>query len=326
MSTTSWGVLGASSFAREHMARAIHEAEGARLAALATSSAERAEGFRAFAPDLRVHATYEDLLADPGVDAVYIPLPNHLHVEWSLKALAAGKHVLVEKPVALRAGDIDPLVEARDASGLFATEAFMIVHHPQWARVRQLVDDGAIGDLRHADAAFAFFNDDAANIRNRRETGGGSLPDIGVYTLGSIRWASRTEATDVAARIRWENGVDVWAHVTGTLEGAGRELTFSAMTSTRMAPRQEVVLHGTTGVLRVLVPFNAGVAGEARLHLHRGDAVTVERFPTARQYALQVEAFGRHVRDGAPYPWSLEDARATQALIDRVYEVAQPVA
>jgi predicted dehydrogenase len=326
MSTTSWGVLGASSFAREHMARAIHEAEGARLAALATSSAERAEGFRAFAPDLRVHASYEDLLADPGVDAVYIPLPNHLHVEWSLKALAAGKHVLVEKPVALRATDIDPLIEARDRSGLFATEAFMIVHHPQWARVRALLDDGAVGELQHVDATFSFNNaDDVRNIRNRRETGGGSLPDIGVYTLGSIRWASRTEAADVAARIRWENEIDVWAHVTGTLEGSGRGLTFSAMTSIRLAPRQEVVFHGSTGVLRAVVPFNAGVAGEAQLHLHRDDAVTVERFPTARQYALQVEAFGRHVRDGAPYVWSLEDARATQALIDRVYDVAQPV-
>lgn len=323
MATMSWGVLGASSFARDHMARAIHEAEGARLAALATRSPERAEQFRAFAPDLRVHGSYEDLLADPQVDAVYIPLPNHLHVEWTLKALEAGKHVLCEKPVAMRAEEVDALVEARDRTGLFATEAFMIVHHPQWARVRELVDDGAIGELRHADAVLTFDSSaDVRNIRNRRETGGGSLPDLGVYTLGSIRWAGRVEPVDLEARVRWENGVDTWAHVTGTMAGGDRELTFSAMTSLRMAPRQEVVLHGTTGVLRVTVPVNAGVAGEAQVHLVRGTSHVVERF-VDRQYALQVAAFGRHVREGAPYPWSLEDARATQTVIDRVYEVAR---
>src|SRR5690606_28990601 len=165
---------------------------------------------------------------------------------------------------------------------------------------------------------------DVQNIRNRPETGGGSLPDLGVYTLGSIRWAGRVEPADLEARVRWENGVDTWAHVTGTMAGEDRELTFSAMTSLRVAPRQDGVLHGTTGVLRVTVPVNAGVAGEAQVHLVRGTSHVVERF-VDRQYALQVAAFGRHVREGAPYPWSLEDARATQTVIDRVYEVARPL-
>jgi len=320
MNIVSWGVMGASAFARDHMARAIHEAEGARLAALATSSSGKAEGFRAFAPDLRVHSSYEGLLADPQIDAVYIPLPNHLHVEWSIKALEAGKHVLVEKPVALRASDIDPLIEARDRSGLFATEAYMIVHHPQWTRVRTLLDEGAVGELRHVDAVLTFDSSgDPDNIRNRAETGGGSISDVGVYTYGSARFAARAEPVQLASRIRWENGVDVWSQVTGTMAGPGGEFTFSAMTSIRMAPRQEVVFHGTRGLIRVVAPFNAGTYGEAQVHVVHDDVLRVERF-TDRQYARQVEAFGRHLRTDEPYPWSLEDARGTQRMIDQVLE------
>jgi predicted dehydrogenase len=318
METVSWGVLGASSFAREHMARAIHEATGARLAALATTSSGKAEGFLAFAPDLRVHSSYDDLLADPQIDAVYIPLPNHLHVEWTLKALEAGKHVLTEKPIAMRAGDIDALIEARDRTGLFATEAYMIVHHPQWVRVRELLDDGAIGELRHVDVAFSYdASGDPGNIRNKADTGGGGIADIGVYAYGCARFAARAEPVELASRIRWEDGVDTWSQVTGTMAGPGGEFTYSAMLCIRIAERQEVVFHGTAGLIRVVAPFNAGGFGEAQLHIVHDGVLRVERF-TDRQYARQVEAFGRHVRSGEPYPWSLEDARGTQRMIDQV--------
>ena len=207
--TVRWGILGASKFARDFMARAIHAAEGAELVALATGDAARADGFLAFCPGLRIHSTYEALLADPGIDAVYIPLPNHLHVEWSLKALAAGKHVLTEKPIAMKASEIDQIIAARDASGLLAAEAYMIVHHPQWIRARQLVQEGAIGKIQHVDAAFSYDNRDAPdNIRNRPETGGGGIRDIGVYTYGSVRFVTGAEPDDLAARIITENGVD----------------------------------------------------------------------------------------------------------------------
>ena len=136
MEPVNFGVMGASSFALAQTARAIHEARGARFAALATSSAAKAEPFKAFAPDLVVHLDYDAMLADPTIEAVYIPLPNHLHVEWTLKALEAGKHVLTEKPIAMTAPEIDALIAARDRTGLFASEAYMIVHHPQWQRVR----------------------------------------------------------------------------------------------------------------------------------------------------------------------------------------------
>ena len=320
MEPLNWGIIGASNFALNHMAPAIHEASGARLAALATSDAARAAPFAAFCPDLRVHRGYEALLADPAIDAVYIPLPNHLHVEWTLKALDAGKHVLTEKPIALRAAEIDRLIARRDATGLLAAEAYMIVHHPQWQRARALLADGAIGTLEHADAAFSYDNrTDPGNIRNRPETGGGSIPDIGVYTYGCLRWTTGEEPVEIAAAITREGGVDVFAQVTGRFA----TFSFAAMTSMRLFGRQEVVFQGTRGLMRLPAPFNAGVFGEARIELHRPGAETlIERWPTARQYRLQVEAFGRSVRTGAPYPWTLEDARGTQAMIDRVFAAA----
>ncbi|NUB44049.1 Gfo/Idh/MocA family oxidoreductase [Fertoebacter nigrum] len=328
MQTVRWGILGAANFARHHMAPAIHEAEGAELAALATSNPANAAPFAAFAPGLRVHDSYDALLADPGIDAVYIPLPNHLHLEWTLKALAAGKHVLTEKPIALKAEEIDQIIAARDASGLLAAEAYMIVHHPQWQRAREWVQSGEIGTLRHADAAFSFDNGaDSGNIRNRPETAGGGIRDIGVYTYGSVRFVTAAEPEDLQARIRWENGVDVWAQVTGTFAGPLGQFTYGAMTSMRLFPRQEVVFQGDKGLIRVAPgPFNAGIFGEARVELHRpGLSVTVERFPAVRQYKLQVEAFGRSVREGVPYACPLEFSRGTQVMIDRVFAVATAI-
>ncbi|MEZ5778018.1 MAG: Gfo/Idh/MocA family oxidoreductase [Paracoccaceae bacterium] len=320
MKTVNWGVLGASNFALNHMARAIHEAKGARFRALATSDPAKAAAFEAFCPDLAVQASYEALLADPEIEAVYIPLPNHLHVEWTIEALAAGKHVLTEKPIAMKADEIDRIIAARDRTGLLATEAYMIVHHPQWQRARALIDDGAIGAVRHADVTFTYDNqNDPGNIRNRAETGGGSIPDIGVYAYGSVRWAARAEPVVLHSRIRREAGVDTFAQVWGEMEGPQGRFTYGAMTSMRLHPRQETVFQGTSGLIRLTAPFNAGIFGEAQLHVLRsGKPDLVERFPGARQYRNQVEAFSRAIHSEETYPWRLEDARGTQAMIDMV--------
>ncbi|MFN4202789.1 MAG: Gfo/Idh/MocA family protein [Tabrizicola sp.] len=324
MKPVRWGVLGAARFAREHMAPAIHAAEGAELAALATSDHAKAEGFRAFCPSLTVHGSYDALLADPGIDAVYIPLPNHLHVEWTLKALAAGKHVLTEKPIALRAEEIDRIIAARDASGLLAAEAYMIVHHPQWIRAKEWFEAGEIGDLVHADVAFSFNLTDMGNIRMKPETGGGSLRDIGVYTFGCARFVTGAEPVDISARIHRDNGVDTFAQVAAVMEGPRGRFTYGSMTSMRMYNRQVATFQGTKGMIRLEGgPFNANVNDLAEVELHRdGNRVTVERFPTANHYKLQVEAFGRSVRTGAAYPCPLEFVKGTQAMMDRVYGVA----
>ena len=311
-----WGILGAAKFAREHMGPAIHAAEGAVLSVLGTSTPQKAAPFRALVPDLRVHDGYAAVLADPDVDAVYVPLPNHLHVDWAIRALEAGKPVLVEKPVAMDVAEADRLIAARDATGLAAAEAYMIVHHPQWQRVRTLLADGAVGELVQVDGCFTYDNRaDPGNIRNRPETGGGGLRDIGVYPIGAARWATGQEPETLAADIVAENGVDVQTRVEARFPG----FRFRMLVSTRMMRWQEMTFHGTAGLLRLAAPFNPVSYGEARLDLHRLDgSVVVERFPAARQYVAQVEAFGAHLRTGAPWPWPLEQARGTQAVIDRI--------
>lgn len=323
MKPVRWGILGAANFAREHMAPAIHAAKGAELAALATSSAEKAAGFQAFCPGLTVHSSYDALLADPSIEAVYIPLPNHMHVEWTLKALAAGKHVLTEKPIALHADEIDQIIAARDASGLLAAEAYMIVHHPQWQRAKEWLEAGEIGTLRHVDAAFSFHLTDMENIRNRPDAGGGSLRDIGVYTFGSARFVTSSEPVDISARLIMDNGIDSFAQVAGIMDGPHGRFTYGSMTSMRLYNRQVVTFQGDKGMIRVEGgPFNANVNDLAEVELHQnGNRVITDRFPTANHYVLQVEAFGRSIREGVAYPCPLEFIRGTQAMMDTVYKV-----
>ncbi|WP_066705650.1 Gfo/Idh/MocA family protein [Celeribacter ethanolicus] len=315
-----FGVLGASDFALHHMARAIHEAEGAVFAALATSSEEKATPFRAFVPDLKVFTDYNALLASEEIDAVYIPLPNHLHVVWSLKAMAAGKHVLCEKPIAMKAGEIDALIAKRDATGLVCAEAFMIVHHPQWQRLRDLLAAGEIGTLERVEVGFSFDNPDAGNIRNRPETGGGALGDIGVYAFGCVRFATGEEPVAIThAEITREAGVDVTAEVSARFPG----FAYHGYVSMRMAPFQEARFHGRKGLIVVKTPFNAGVAGLAEIEITDGQGLRwIESFPAVRQYVVQVENFVRSVKEGVTYPWSLEEAKGTQAMIDAVFTAA----
>jgi predicted dehydrogenase len=315
MSDVRWGILGAAKFAREFMGPALTLAPGGHVAALATSEPEKAEPFRVFAPGLRVHGSYDALIADPDIDAVYIPLPNRLHVEWSLKAMRSGKHVLCEKPMTMQASEFDALIAARDAAGVLAAEGFMIVHHPQWQRARQLLADGAIGRLWRIDGAFSFNNRDASNIRNRPDMGGGGLRDIGVYVIGGARFATGLEPTDVQARIQWDNGVDVYAALSARFGDAD----YATFTSIRMHPRQEMTFHGDAGVLRLPVPFNARVFGEARLELHRGTETITERWPAVNHYELQAAAFNRTVREGAAYPCPLEFSRGTQVMMDAAF-------
>lgn len=316
-----WGVLGAAKFAREHMARAIHAAQGAELYALATTSHDKAAGFAAYAPGLKVHASYDDLLADDQVDAVYIPLPNSLHVEWTLKALEAGKHVLCEKPLAMSAAEFDPVIAKRDETGLLAAEAYMIVHHPQWQKARDLVASGTIGKLRHVEGVFTYDNRaDTGNIRNKPDTGGGAIPDIGVYTFGSTRYVSGEEPVEINANVEFENGVDVYSHTSGRFES----FTFSLVNSMRMQNQQHMSFHGEKGRITLTAPFNAGVFGEARIEVETSAGeITSYRFPSVNQYVLQVENFGHTVRTGAAYPCPLEFSRGTQAMIDQVFEAGR---
>ncbi|MGB3409363.1 MAG: Gfo/Idh/MocA family oxidoreductase [Jannaschia sp.] len=316
-----WGVLGASDFARRSMAPAIHAASGHVLAALATRSPDKAAPFAAFAPGLRVHDSYDALLADPEIDAVYVPLPHTMHVEWGIRALEAGKHVLVEKPVAMAEAEIAPLIAARDRTGLQAAEAYMIVHHPQWRFVRGLLADGTIGQLRHVEGVFTYDNSsDPGNIRNVAATGGGALPDIGVYTYGCTRWATGAEPEAIThADIDWEERCDVLARVSARFPG----FTAHWVNSMRLMPEQFMLFHGDAGLIRLTTPFNAAKFGEATVEWRGRDFVTHRRtWPGLDQYVRQVEAFGAAIRGETAFAWTLEDAAGTQRVIDMAYAAA----
>lgn len=321
MAHLKWGILGASNFAATHMGPAIHAARGAELAALATSSLEKAARFSAFAPGITVHQSYDDLINDDAIDAIYIPLPNHLHVEWSLKALEAGKHVLCEKPMAMRSDQFDQIIAARDSSGKLAAEAYMIVHHPQFQRAKELVAEGALGPVKHVDAVFSYFNSDTGNIRNQADAGGGGLPDIGVYTFGSVRFVTGEEPETIPfAHIEWENDVDVFVQMAARFPS----FTYGAVVSMRLFNRQQVVFHGEKGVLTVSCPFNAAVHDQAELVLEtEGKVRTVERFPGVNHYVLQVEAFCRSADTGVPYACPLEFSKGTQRMIDMTFDAAK---
>lgn len=318
MADIRWGILGAAKFAQDQMAPAIHAARRSKLAMLATSDPAKAAPFQELDGDLRVVDSYDAVLADPDIDAVYIPLPNSLHVEWTRKAMEAGKHVLTEKPIAMQADEIDALIALRDQTGLVAAEAYMIVHHPQWHQVRDWVQSGAIGDLRRINAAFTYDNSgDPGNIRNAVETGGGSLPDIGVYTLGCARFVTGQEPSEVLfADIRRENGVEVRAEALVQFDG----FTLTSLTSMRMLRYQSVTFQGTGGVIEVPVPFNPLGYGDAEVRLMRASGPEeVCRYPGVNQYVQQVEAFGAAVRGEAAYPCRLEFSQGTQALIDMIW-------
>jgi predicted dehydrogenase len=317
-----WGVLSAGKIAREWVAPALDRSDRGALVAVASRTPGKAEALAApYAA--RTHSSYEALLADTDVDAIYIPLPNGDHVEWTAKCLRAGKHVLCEKPIALRADEIDGLIALRDETGLVAAEAFMVTHHPQWLRVRELVAGGAIGRLRQVQAAFSFFNDDPANIRNMPELGGGALRDIGVYPSVVTRFVTGAEPAEIAAEIEWDRGIDATARVQATFP----DFRLDFYVSMRMAPRQLVAFHGDKGWIAVHAPFNAGAYGDSVIEIRNADAsVTFERFPRSDQYLHQADAFNASILDGADYPCTLEFSRGNQRMIDMIYDAADPAA
>lgn len=320
MTHLKWGILGASKFAIEHMGPAIHGAHNAELVAVASRGHHGAQRFQPFAPNCVSVQGYQALLDRDDIDAVYIPLPHTLHADWAVKAMQSGKHVLVEKPLGMSVAEVDDVISVRDETGRFVAEAYMIAHHPQWHRVHHLIHDGAIGEVIHVSGVFTYNNaTKPENIRNDATRGGGALPDIGVYAFGAAQMILDVSLTDIAARIRWENGFDTFAQVTGRLGNA----TYSGHVSMRMHLHQSFEIHGTHGMIRLTAPFNPGVFAESRVELcQQTHGMSVERFPEADQYKLQVHAFGQAVQ-GHSYPWPLEKARRTQQALDNIYAVAQ---
>jgi predicted dehydrogenase len=316
-----WGIMGVADIAKEQMAPAINAASDGVLAAVATTSApEKAAPIVQMAPGSRVLQGYEALLSDPEIDAIYVPLPNHLHVEWATKAARAGKHVLCEKPLALKVDEIDGLIALRRDTGVELAEGWMIAHHPQWEKVRELLGAGALGTLRRVEASFTAPLTDPADFRNQ-PPGGGALRDLGGYVLGAARLATGEEPEEIlSAVIDWDGGIDATVQVTARFPS----FLFNGHVSMRAALWQGMTVHGIEGSLRLPVPFNPLGLGEARVELHRDLHVQQWRFPEQNQYVRQVEAFNAAIRGGPPFPYDLEFARGTQAMVDAVYRAATP--
>jgi predicted dehydrogenase len=324
LSELRWGVLSTADIGRRKVIPAIQKARRCRVVAIASREPGRASAIAAELGIGRAHASYEALLADGDVDAVYIPLPNHLHLEWTLRAIAAGKHVLCEKPLALNAADAARMVDAAEAAGLTLMEAFMYRLHPSWAAVRDLVAAGRIGRLMAIQSWFSYYNDDPANIRNIREAGGGALYDIGCYNVNLSRLLFGAEPVRVHASVLRDpaNGVDVLTSAILEFAGGG-QATFTC--STRTETDQRVHVYGTTGRIAIDIPFNIPPDRPTQVFVTAGGDPPVApasetlAFPVSDAYRVEAETFAALVLDGSPPPFPVADAVANLRVIEQIF-------
>ena len=318
-----FGILSTAKIGRELVVPAIQDAENCVVTAIASRDFAKA---RAMADRFSVpHAfgSYEEMLASDLIDAVYIPLPTSQHIEWSIKAADAGKHVLCEKPISLQASQIEALIAARDRNKVVVSEAYMVTYSPVWRKVRSLLAEGAIGRLRHVQGAFTYFNRDTGNMRNIPELGGGGLPDIGVYPTISIRFVTGKEPVRVQANTDRDPdfGTDIYSSVRADF--GDFELSFYI--STQLASRQIMVFHGDKGFIEVKSPFNADRYGAEEIELTNQNHSQSQhfRFQDARQYKLQVEAFSRAATGADEEIVTLESSVNNQKLIDAIYRASE---
>ncbi|AZO04431.1 MULTISPECIES: Gfo/Idh/MocA family oxidoreductase [unclassified Mesorhizobium] len=318
-----WGVLSTAKIGREQLLPAIVDSENGVLSAIASRDLSKAKALGERFGARHAFGSYEELLASKEVDGVYIPLPTSQHVEWTAKAIEAGKHVLVEKPLALDARDIPPLIKLRDEKKVLVCEAFMVVYHPQWIKVRDLIAGGAIGRLRHVQGAFSYYNVDPNNMRNKLDLGGGALPDIGVYPTVSTRFSTGKEPIRVQATIERDKtfGTDIYSSIRADF--GDFELSFYL--STQMAARQVMVFHGEKGFIEVFGPFNAGLYEHHRIELHNQNHTEAQvfRFPGTQQYRLECEAFVRAAQGGKDRVFTLEESVLNQKVIDAIFRAGE---
>ena len=321
MTPIVWGVLGTARIALERVIPAMRQSELCEVRAIASRDARGgAEAAEAMGIPLSC-GSYRELLANPEIEAVYIPLPNHLHVEWSIRALEAGKHVLCEKPLACSADEVQPLIEARDRTGLLIEEAVMVRDHPQWPRVRELIDGGRIGAVRNVQLSYSHFTDDPCDIRNQMAAGGGGLLDVGSYCCAIARLIFDSEPLRAMALLDRDPRFGTDRFATALLELSEGHASFFC--STQSSRCQMVQVIGTTGWIRAEVPFAHPPDLPARLLIGSNVAPGTEpdetvRFEPVNQYRLQAERFGRQIRTGAASRWPLEIGVANLRVLDAI--------
>lgn len=329
----TWGVLSTARIGWEKVIPAMQKSAWCDVQAIASRNLASAQSWAGQLGLPKAYGSYEELLADPEIDAIYNPLPNDLHVQWTLAAARAGKHVLCEKPFALNAKEAETLREvAGNVAGLSSglgpgqvhiMEAFMVRFHPQWLRARELVRSGALGDLRSVQVYFSYNNQDGNNIRNKPQNGGGALYDIGCYAIVAGRFLFEAEPLRVMSLVERDPTFHTDRLSSALLDfGQGRRLDFTV--STQSTPYQRVQAVGTKARLEIEIPFNAPQGAETRLFIDDGQviggrALVTETLPACDQYTLQGDAFSRAVRGETALPYGLDDALCNMRILDALF-------
>jgi predicted dehydrogenase len=321
-----WGVLGVARIATEKVIPAMQRGEMTEVAAIASRDERKARAAAGALGISKAYGSYEALLADPEIEAIYNPLPNHLHVPWTIRALEAGKHVLCEKPIGLGVAEAADLMAARDRTGRLAQEAFMVRTHPQWLRARDLVRGGRIGTLRSMTGYFSYFNRDPANIRNLADIGGGALMDIGCYLIHTSRMIFEGEPRRVLGLIDRDPdmGID---RLTSIVMDFDRGQSIGTC-STQAVAYQRMHLIGTTGRIEIEIPFNAPPDRPCRMFVDDGSdlsggGIETIQIPICDQYTIQGDLFSRAIREGGAAPYPLEDTIANMRVIEAVTRSAE---
>jgi predicted dehydrogenase len=321
-----WGILGAANIALKKVIPGMRGSALAQVAAIASRDIAKA---RAAANDLgipRAYGSYQELIDDPDIDAIYNPLPNHLHVPWSIRAAEQGKHVLCEKPIALTAREARELLEVRDRTGVQIGEAFMVRTHPQWHKVREIIASGRIGELRLITGHFSYYRRDPGDIRSRVEWGGGALMDVGCYPITISRWLFGAEPTEVIGLIDRDPDTQIDRLTSGLLRFERGQATFSC--ATQLVHYQAMQIFGTTGRIDIRIPFNPPPGDECRIFVDdgrdvEGSGIEAITFPPVDQYTLQADRFSEAIRGVGNVPVSLEDAMGNMAVIDALFRSAE---
>jgi predicted dehydrogenase len=322
MNKVRWGVLSSANIGMKKVLPAMQQGERCEIVAIASRDAATAQVAASQLGIAKAYGTYEALLADPEIDAIYNPLPNHLHVPWSIKALQAGKHVLCEKPIGLSAAEAQELVAvAAQHPHLKVMEAFMYRFHPQWQRAREVVASGGVGELKTIQSFFSYYNDDPTNIRNRADVGGGGLMDIGCYNISLSRFIFDAEPTRVLGIIEHDPQFGTDRLTSGILDFGRGTATFTC--ATQLSPYQRAHIHGTEGRVEVEIPVNAPPDQPCRIWHQHGGAIEEITFETVDQYMLQGDRFAAAILDDTPVPTPLADAVANMRVIEALVTSAR---
>ena len=321
-----WGVLGVASIATRKVIPGMRKGKWSDVTAIASRDLKKAEAAAKELGIAKAYGSYEELIADNEVEAIYNPLPNHLHVPWSVKAAEAGKHVLCEKPIAMNAVEAETLLAVRDKTGVKIGEAFMSKTHPQWLRVRELVRQGKIGELKTIVTVFSYFSRDAENVRHKVEWGGGGMLDIGCYPITLSRWIYGEEPKRVAGTIENDPEFGTDRLASAVMEFSKGQAIFSVGTQANYY--QRMTLLGTTGRIEVEIPFNAPNDQPMRLIVAEamefvGGTSVVETIPACDQYTIQGDAFSKAIRENTEVPVPLEDAIGNMKVIDAIFRSSQ---